>query len=92
MGKDILLDENNDLKITSGDFAIGESEMQEVEMILSTNQGEWKEHPVTGANLVTQIRTTNNDARLERMLRIQMKLDGKDYEQIKNKIKMNLNG
>jgi len=90
MAKDILLDENNDLKITGGDFAIGESLMQEVEMILSTNQGEWKEHPVIGANLVTQIRSNTNDARLERMLRIQMKLDGKDYEQIKNKIKMNI--
>jgi hypothetical protein len=89
--RDILLDENNDLKIVNGDFAVGESEMQEVALILSSNQGEWKEHPVVGANLVTKVRSNTNDPRLERTLRIQMKLDGKDYEQIKNKIKMSYN-
>jgi hypothetical protein len=89
--RDILLDENNDLKIVNGDFAVGESEMQEVGLILSSNQGEWKEHPVVGANLVTKVRSNTNDPRLERTLRIQMKLDGKDYEQIRNKIKMNYN-
>lgn len=90
--RDILLDENNELKLANGDFVIGETEMQEVGLILSSNQGEWKEHPVVGANLVTKIRSNTNDTRLERTLRIQMKLDGKDYEQVKNKIKMNYNG
>lgn len=90
--RDIQLDENNDLKIVDGDFVIGESEMQEVELILSSNQGEFKEHPIIGANLVTKVRSNTNDGRLERELRIQMKLDGKNYEQIRNKIKMSYNG
>ena len=90
--RDVLLDENNDLKIVNGDFVIGESEMQDVGLILSSNQGEWKEHPIIGANLVTKVRSNTNDGRLERELRIQMKLDNKDYEKIRNKIKMNYNG
>lgn len=89
--KDVLLDENSDLRIVAGDFAIGASEMQEVGLILSTNQGEWKEQPVIGANLVTKIRSNADSVRLERMLRIQLKLDGKDYEKIKNKIKTHTN-
>lgn len=86
---DFLLDDDNDLKVSAGDFGTGESEMQEVGLILSTNQGEWKEEPVLGANLVTKIRSNAEAVRLERELRIQLKLDGKDYEKIKNKIKMN---
>jgi hypothetical protein len=89
--KDFLLDEENDLKVVGADFATGETEMQEVGLILSTNQGEWKENPVLGANLITKIRSNPDAVRLERNLRIQLRLDGKDYEQIKNKIKMNFN-
>ena len=40
--KDILLDENNDIKLSNGDFNTGESEMQEVALILQSVQGEWK--------------------------------------------------
>ena len=86
---DFLLDDDNDLKVSAGDFATGDSEMQEVGLILSTNQGEWKEQPVLGANLVTKIRSNAEAVRLERELRIQLKLDGKEYDKIKNKIKMN---
>ena len=42
MSKDILLDDNNDLKILNGDFDFGDSEMQEVGQILQSTQGEWK--------------------------------------------------
>ena len=51
MAKDILLDENDDLKILNGDFDIGESEMQEVGIILRLRQGELKSDPILGANL-----------------------------------------
>ena len=49
--KDILLDENNDIKLSNGDFNTRESEMQEVALILQSVQGEWKETPVLGPNL-----------------------------------------
>ena len=34
MANDILLDDDNDLLIANGDFIIGESEMQEVGIII----------------------------------------------------------
>ncbi|MEH6405770.1 MAG: hypothetical protein V7767_00670 [Leeuwenhoekiella sp.] len=91
MAKDILLDDTNDLLITGGDFVIEESEMQEVGLILQTNQGEWKAEPLTGANLVREVRGSTNNLRKERTMRIQMKLDGKDYDKIRKQIKEQYN-
>ena len=51
MSKDILLDDNNDLKILNGDFDFGDSEMQEVGLILQSTQGEWKMTPTLGPNI-----------------------------------------
>lgn len=86
MANDILLDENNDLQIVAGDFVIGESFMQEVGLILQMNQGELKSDPLIGANLTSKIRGVQNDAKIRRHIETQMELDGKDYEDIKNKI------
>lgn len=90
MPNDILLDENNDLFFKNGDLVIGESEMQEVGLILQSNQGDWKDSPLTGSNLTREIRGIENKLKQERNLRIQMKLDGKDYDQIKERIKLKL--
>lgn len=49
--KDFLLDETNDLKITNGDFEIGSSDQQEIESLMMSHKGEWKEHPLAGAGL-----------------------------------------
>lgn len=86
MAKDILLDDNNDLQIVNGDFVIGESLMQEVGIILQMSQGELKSDPLIGANLNTKIRGVRNDAKIRRLIETQMELDGKDYDEIKNKI------
>ena len=54
--KDILLDENNDIKLSNGDFDTGESEMQEVALILQSVQGEWNETPVLGPIFIDILR------------------------------------
>ena len=87
---DILLDAQNDLLFKNGDLAIGESEMQDVGLILQSNQGQWKGEPVIGTNLVKEIRGGENPLRRERNLRIQLKLDGKNYDAIKNKLKVRI--
>lgn len=88
MAKDILLDSTNDLLFKDGDLVIGESEMQEVGLILQSNQGDWKDSPIVGSNLTREVRGTENKLKRERNLKIQMKLDGKDYDKIKQKIKL----
>ena len=88
MARDIVLDENNDLKIVAGDFLTGETEMQEVGLILQSYQGEWKENPMIGCNLVKEIRGNINPIKRERDIRVQMRLDGKSYDKIKQNITM----
>jgi len=89
MAKDIILDEDNDLLFKNGDLVIGESEMQEVGLILQSNQGDFKQSPIIGSNLTTEVRGLDNKVKRERNLRIQMKLDGKNYDTIKNRLKIN---
>jgi hypothetical protein len=84
MAKDIMLDENNDLKIVNGDFFIGESKMQEVGIILQMSQGDLKSDPFIGANLTTKVRGVRNDEKIRRHIETQMELDGKDYDEIKD--------
>lgn len=89
--KDILLDENNDIKILNGDFDIGESEMQEVVLILQSVQSEWKETPVLGPNLYQYIKSKADKISIERQMRIHLALDDKDYDQLKTKIEAQIN-
>jgi len=84
--KDILLDKYYDLKIMNGDFAIGESEMQEVGLILQSVQGEWKESPVIGPNLFQLINSKNAQDEFIARVKLHLSLDNKDYNDIKNKI------
>ena len=50
--KDILIDNNNDLRLsTDGDFEVGYSDNQQQKAILTTEKGEWKEHPEVGVGI-----------------------------------------
>lgn len=89
--KDILLDEHNDLKLLNGDFDSGESEMQEVTLILQSVQGEWKEHPIMGPNLYQYIKAKTDKIAIERQMRIHLALDNKDYDELKTKIDTQIN-
>ncbi|GIJ93373.1 hypothetical protein CAPN002_05910 [Capnocytophaga stomatis] len=53
--QDILLDNNNDLKIVNGDFDIGVSDYQQQKLIVATHKGEWKEHPEVGVGITQMI-------------------------------------
>lgn len=85
--KDILLDEIGDLRFENGDLVIGESEMQEVGLILQSNQGEWKNDPVLGPNLVQMNKKNESKFDIEQRTKIHLTRDGKDYNRIRRKIK-----
>jgi hypothetical protein len=87
MAKDILLDKDFDLLIENGDFVIGDSEAQEVGIILSISTGELKSDPLIGANLIQFIRGNASKDTIEKHVRAQLELDDKDYDEIKDKIK-----
>jgi hypothetical protein len=75
MRQDILLDVTGDLAIANGDFLVGESDAQHVELVLSTNPNDWKANPTTGAALVKTI-GGNITGFAKRNIQLQLEADG----------------
>ncbi|PCI11862.1 MAG: hypothetical protein COB73_00725 [Flavobacteriaceae bacterium] len=86
---DFLLDTNDDILIANGDFKTGDSLDQEVGLIIRTNPGEWKEDPIMGAGLIRKIKANVKDEEIEQIIRIQLARDGKNYNDLKERIKLN---
>lgn len=85
---DILLDENDDLLIVNGDFVIGESFDQEVGIILRMCPGELKEDPVLGPQLIRLINSNTSELEIKQLVKLHLARDGKDYEEIKERLKL----
>ena len=51
MMRDILLTPDCGLMIESGDFAVGDSTLQNQALILTADAGEFKQYPLTGVGL-----------------------------------------
>lgn len=92
MAKDILIDENNKIQILNGDFSIGESELQEVIIILQLRQGELKSDPILGANIQHFIKSKYDRVAIEKRVKINLERDGKMPENIIRKINLKTNG
>ncbi len=73
--KDLLLNTDGDLLIVDGDFAIGESNGDDIQLIIASTPGDWKQFPNCGANATLEI---NNSDAYAFKLRIeeQLKADG----------------
>lgn len=74
---DITIDENNDLGIKFGDFSVGNSSMQEIELILLLNKGELKRDPLLGCNLIKFQNATISSNEITQIIRLNLKRDGK---------------
>lgn len=83
---DILLDENDDLVLVDGDFVIDESVLQEVGIILRLNSGDLKSDPVLAPNLIQLVNSKENSQEFEDRVRIHLKRDNKNYNEIKELI------
>lgn len=86
---DIILNENNEPVIINGDLRIGESELQEVSIILQLRQGELKSDPVLGVNLQHYINSKENRTAVERTIKIHLQRDGKRYGDVIKQINFN---
>jgi hypothetical protein len=84
---DILLDDNDDINFSGGDFDLGESEMQEVAIILRLQQGALKSDVITGSNLTDFIKGKIDPTSVEKRVKVQLERDGKNYETIKKSLK-----
>ena len=77
MANDILLDDNNDLIILGGDFAVGESTPQEVEAIIISFPGWWNQYPNVGCGLMNYLNGPDAE-KLSRDARVHLQTDGKE--------------
>ena len=84
MRHDILLKEDGGFIIRNGDFVIGESDEQHVQLILETNPNDWKENPITGAALVKSL-GGNITGFAKRNVQVQLEADGYSLNKITEK-------
>lgn len=74
--KGILLNPDTyELELSSNTLSIGSTDEQNCQLILLTNQGEWKDYPVLGAGLVSFVRSNASDLHIQRQVRLQLSLD-----------------
>lgn len=95
--KGILLDKDNDLainikrdsegKIVSG-LVVSDSELQDAYMVLSLNQGELKEDPIAGVNLISLIRGKMDSSHIKSIIKIGFKRCGIDFDLVKDKMQI----
>lgn len=85
-GKGILLDKDGDLLIQNKSLVVGDSILQEVAIILQSNQGDSKFDPLLGANLTNLVKRRISKFTLIERVKIQLALDNKDYENVKHLI------
>ena len=80
---DIILDQKtNDLIIKNGDFLIGNSDQQEVNLIINTSIGNWFQYPLVGVSIINYLAGNITVRQLEQAIELQMKTDGFIIESI----------
>jgi len=73
---DFLLNPDGSMRIENGDFFIGDSESQDVELLIKSSKGAWKEHPLVGVGIAQLIKTRATEVRIKRDINEQLMLDG----------------
>ncbi len=73
---DILVDENNRLRIENGDFVVGPSDVQHVDHIITDSPGDFKQFPQLGFGVIRYLKSNVTPTRFKRNLRVQLMLDG----------------
>jgi hypothetical protein len=74
--QDYLLDDDGDLKIVNGDFVIGDSDLQNINDILISEQGWWKEFPALGAGISKLLKGKVIPTLVESLIKAQLESDG----------------
>lgn len=97
--KGIMLDDNGDLliqpraepdgKLTG--LVLDDSVIQDAAIVLGMNQGEMKEDPALGPNLLRFIRSSSSKERIQKQIQIHLKRGGLNYDELTDKIQLTLN-
>lgn len=90
--RDFILDADGDLVIRNGDFAMGNSLHDDVGLLLLTCQGEHMLDPFLGCNLPRRVNGVIRRSELQRIARLQVERDGKNWDDIRDGLNINGNG
>ncbi len=74
--EDLLLDNDGDLRIGNGDFVLGESSQQEIELLLTSFRGEWKLYPKRGIEIQRMLKARQGIVSIKGVVQEQMEMDG----------------
>lgn len=80
--RDFKLDENKDLQIVRGDFALEDSDQTHIEHILISNKGYWFEHPLLGVGIIDEIKGSRTRQELKQNIRRQLVFDNFSVKKI----------
>jgi hypothetical protein len=64
------------LAIKNGELQIGNTDEQDIEIVLTANKGEFKHEPVLGAGLVNYLHSLGREREMLRQVKIQLELAG----------------
>lgn len=77
MRKGIVIDENGGLVIDGGSMVIGETDAQNVQLILSANKGDFRFEPLVGCNLIRFVKSRGSSiSEMRRETKVQLQGDG----------------
>jgi hypothetical protein len=79
---DVLIDNNMDLAIADGDFALGDATGQHMQMLIASHPGEWKQHPYAGVGIADYLKGENPGG-LKAEIKRQLKADGMNVKSVK---------
>lgn len=83
MGKDILMNMDNDLQFADGDFIVNESGDMHIQHILQANQGQYYESPLVGVGIRKYEKSPFDRIDLARIIREQLQADQFNIRQLK---------
>ena len=86
---DFVLDNSGDLLITNGDFSVGDSTGQEVQDIIMSYPGWWKQYPQAGCSAPNSINSPGNGQELSNTIMQQLKMDGKTVTSLSTAVNAN---
>lgn len=88
----ILVSDSGELVIRNGTLAVGDTLSQDVALLMLTNKGEIRHDMFTGCDLLRRTNSRMSRSEFERIVRVQVERDGKQWHAIKDGIRLRTNG
>jgi hypothetical protein len=79
---DLLLNADLDLAIEGGDFVIGESTKQHQQLLLLSEQGDWRENPAVGVGIRSMMLDDAPAVGIVATIQDQLDSDGQDIAEL----------